>query len=255
LGVFGNYARYYDLLYSDKNYLGEVDFVSALLKRHVPDCRTICELGCGTGMHAMLLAQRGYAVHGIDLSEQMLEAARTRLAAAPAEVAKRLRFSVGDARNFHEDAVFDAVLALFHVVSYQVTNDDLIGMFKNAAGHLRPGGVFVFDYWFGPAVLTDRPSVRIKRMETDETTVTRLAEPVLRLDESQVDVNYHVFIRDKASGAMEELRETHRMRYLFLTEIDLIARISGLRVLDSCEWLTGSRPGPGTWGVCSVLSR
>ena len=253
MSTFAKYAGYYDLMYRDKDYLGEVDFVSSLLKRHVPGCRTLCELGCGTGKHAALLAEMGYAVHGVDASVEMLEAAQARVASLPPETAGRLHFSAGDARTCRLGNTFDAVLALFHVVSYQVTNEDLISMFNSAAAHLKSGGVFIFDYWYGPAVLYEKPTVRVKRMESDAITVVRVAEPVLDVVQSRVDVNYRISVRDKATGATDELQETHRMRYLFTTEIELLARMSGFRLLDSFEWLTKKEPGSDTWGVCSVL--
>ncbi|HWA70552.1 MAG TPA: class I SAM-dependent methyltransferase [Rhizomicrobium sp.] len=255
MSVFGNYSRYYDLLYRDKDYAREVDFIAGLLKRHGVARGALRELGCGTGKHALLLAEQGHVVHGVDLSAEMLEQAQARVAKAPADVAARLAFARGDARDFFDGRSFDAVLSLFHVVSYQRSNDDLIAMFRNVAASTKPGGLFLFDYWYGPAVLTERPAVRIKRMESDEIAVTRMAEPVLHINRSQVDVNYQVFIRDKVSGAVEEVRETHVMRYLFAADIDMLARATGFEILESVEWLTGQAPGAGTWGVCSVLRK
>jgi len=57
--VFENYARYYDLLYHDKDYNAEAKFVHQLLQIHAPETRSILELGCGTGSHAVLLAELG----------------------------------------------------------------------------------------------------------------------------------------------------------------------------------------------------
>ncbi len=114
-------------------------------------------------------------------------------------------------------------------------------------------GVFIFDVWYGPAVLTDRPVVRVKRMEDDEIKVTRLAEPVLHPNENRVDVNYHVFVRDLESGVVNELRETHVMRYFFRPEIELFAAQNGFRLLNAEEWLSGKAPGEDTWGVCFVM--
>lgn len=253
--TFKKYSAYYDLLYSDKDYRREVEFVSALLEQHGGTCRRICEMGSGTGLHAELLARNGYTVDGIELSAEMLDVARARIDKLPPGIGKRLNFMQGDARTFKAGPVFDAALALFHVVSYQTTNADLIAMFCNISEQLRPGGIFIFDYWYGPAVLTERPSVRIKRMETDEYSVTRLAEPNLDVVTSQVEVNYDIFVRHKQSDATEQFRETHPMRYLFTSEIDLLARMSGMKVVDSCEWLTGKKPGSDTWGVCSILRK
>ena len=70
--VFGAYAQYYDALYHDKNYDAETKYLDALIKKFAPQAHFIFELGCGTGRHALALAHKGYDVHGIDLSEQML---------------------------------------------------------------------------------------------------------------------------------------------------------------------------------------
>ena len=255
MSVFGAYAPYYDLLYRDKDYAAETRFVRSLLAQHFPEAHDILELGCGTGMHASLLAAEGYALHGVDLSEDMLAAARARAAALPSQVAGRLRFSVGNARDCRLGRPCDAVLALFHVVSYQSTNAELLAMFETAAAHLTPGGAFVFDFWYGPAVLTERPAVRVKRMESDRIQVTRVAEPVTDTQAGCVDVNYQIFIHDKTTQAVSELRETHRMRYLFLTEIDMLARTCGFSVRSTCEWLSGRPASDATWGVCAVLTR
>jgi SAM-dependent methyltransferase len=252
-GVFGPYARYYDLLYRDKDYDAEADFVSALLERHRPGARTLLELGCGSGRHAVCLARRGYRVHGVDRSADMLEQARRRCHDLAPDVAARLEFAGGDIRSLRLGRTFDAVIALFHVMSYQPTNDDVTAALTTAREHLAPGGIFMFDCWYGPAVLTDRPTVRVKRIEGDGLEVTRIAEPTLHPNACLVDVHYTVFIRDRASGAVEELRETHRMRYLFAPEVESLAQAAGLGVQHACEWMSGQPPDASTWGVCFVL--
>jgi len=251
--VFAHYSRYYDLLYRDKDYPAEAGFVAGLLARHAPTAKSLLELGCGSGRHAELLAGRGLSVHGVDLSADMLAQARARLERAPADTAARLDFSQGDARTVRMGRRFDCVFALFHVMSYQATNADLLAAFATAREHLAPGGVFIFDCWYGPAVLSDRPAVRVKRMEDDRIGVTRIAEPAMHPNECLVDVGYTVFVRDKASQAVETIHETHRMRYLFRPEIELLAQSAGMQVEHACEWLTGREPGEGTWGVCFVV--
>jgi SAM-dependent methyltransferase len=249
MSVFGNYARYYDLLYRDKDYVGEAQFIDRLIRSHAPTAQTILELGCGTGTHAILLAKAGYDLHGVDLSPEMLETADKRRAELPPELASKLKFSPGDARTVRVEGTFDVVISLFHVVSYQTTNADLQAAFATAKQHLKPGGIFIFDIWYGPTVLTDRPTLRVKRLEDDRIQVTRIAEPQIYPNENWVDVNYQVFIRDKASNAVEEVRETHRMRYLFTPEIELLLQAQGMQMLTYREWMSDRAASFDTWGV------
>ncbi|HEY4744175.1 MAG TPA: class I SAM-dependent methyltransferase, partial [Desulfuromonadaceae bacterium] len=156
--TFDQYARYYDLLYRDKDYAAEADFVAGLLLAHAPEARTLLELGCGTGRHAEFLARQGFAVHGVDRSEGMLADAGRRRENLPDDVRGRLAFSPGDARDVRLGRHFDAVVSLFHVMSYMAEGRDLEHAFATARAHLAPGGVFLFDFWYGPAVLSDRPA-------------------------------------------------------------------------------------------------
>ena len=67
-----------------------------------------------------------------------------------------------------------------------------------------------------------------------------------------VDVNYQVLIKDKKSSIVEEIRESHQMRYLFKPEIELILNQFQMEVTDYREWMTNSEPGFDTWGVYFV---
>lgn len=250
--VFGNYSRYYDLLYRDKDYIGEAKFIHRLIQNYAAKAQFILELGCGTGNHAILLAKEGYSIHGIDLSEEMLQQARDRLSQFDPDLASKIKISQGDIRQTRLNQKFDVVLSLFHVISYQTTNEDLLAAFNTVKEHLKSGGVFIFDLWYGPAVLTEHPTVRVKRLENEEILVTRIAEPVIHPNKNLVDVNYQVFIQNKNTDAIEEFQETHRMRYLFQPEINLLLNEIGLKLVSSGEWMTGSESGLNTWGVYFV---
>ena len=76
----------------------------------------------------------GFFVHGIDLSPEMVQEANNR---NNNNLEGQLFFEVGDVRNFEAGKKFDAVISLFHVISYQIKNEDILEMFKTAAKHLR----------------------------------------------------------------------------------------------------------------------
>jgi SAM-dependent methyltransferase len=252
--VFDAYSRYYDLLYRDKDYAGEVAYLAFHLRRYAPKATSIIELGCGTGAHAEHLARAGYAVHGVDQSESMLARASARKSGLPADVAARLSFERGDARSVRTGESYDAVISLFHVMSYQATNADLQAAFATAAAHLRPAGLFLFDFWYAPAVLTQRPETRVKRLADGEIEVTRIAEPVVRVNENVVDVNYAVFIEVKATGKVEQVQETHRMRYLSLPELALLSG-DAFEVRATHAWMSEAPPDAQSWAAFQILAR
>ena len=73
--TFGDYSKYYDLLYKEKDYKGETDYVLSLTKNHSTiEVNDIIDLGCGSGKHDSYFSNN-FHVTGIDLSEQMINIA------------------------------------------------------------------------------------------------------------------------------------------------------------------------------------
>ena len=228
--VFNAYARYYDLLYKDKDYEAEAFYIDRLIKRYCPTAKSILSLGCGTGKHDAYFEKMGYLVCGVDLSDAMLAQAQK------IAIKGKIEFFKGDVRTVDLHKKFDIVVSLFHVMSYQTTDDDILSAFRTAGRHLLPGGVFIFDFWHGPGVLNDPPVVRVKRLEDEKVRVVRIAEPVLK-NNNVVDVNYQIITLDKHSGRWSELKENHPMRYFFLPEIKKYLSDVGFSLKDTREWM------------------
>jgi SAM-dependent methyltransferase len=251
MSVFGElYARCYDLLYRDKDYDSEVNYLRELINRFNPSAKTILDLGCGTGRHDHLLAGHGYQVLGIDLSEEMLQHAR-KSGLGQGNVA----FEQGDIRKFRTDKKFDVILAMFHVVSYMPGNSDVLETLSTMESHLADDGIIIFDFWYGPAVLTIKPEVKIKRLADSEITLTRISEPDLLENQNCVDVNFDMFVKENSSGNITELREKHRMRYFFLPELQLMLSSEKLALLSSFEFMSFDQPGLNAWNACVVVKK
>jgi len=244
--MFDQYSLYYDILYRDKDYIGEVAYVKQLLSRYNVSRGTLLELGSGTGVHGRLLARSGFAVHGIERSAEMV---------SKSQEAEGFTCQVADLRTVRLSRAYDAVLSLFHVVSYQVTNADVQAIFSCAAAHLNSGGIFVFDFWYSPAVYTQKVAVRIKRAREGNLQIVRIAEPYACTNENRVDVNYTIYARNLDSGHTDVIDEVHPMRHFSLPEIDLLAESVGLSRICSEEFMTGRSPGEDTWGLCVVLRK
>lgn len=253
MSTFASYASYYDLLYSDKDYSGEAAFLSSLIQGFCPDVKRMLDLGCGTGTHARHLAEQGFSVFGLDASASMVERAHINRAAIPAELSRCLDFHCGDIRTVRLSEQFGCIVSLFHVLSYLTENNDLLCAFQTIRSHLTPGGICIVDCWYGPAVLNLRPAVRVKQFENEEASILRVAEPVLHVNENVVDVNYTLWITSSTNRCVETIRETHRMRYLFIPEIRFLAEQVGMELVDAREWMTGREAGLDTWSVYFVL--
>lgn len=252
MSVFDLYAAYYDLLYRDKDYAAEAQYVASLLPGSAVGALSLLELGCGTGGHAFELARAGHRVHGIDLSAQMVARARARRAATP-ELQPRLQFDEGDVRSVRTGARYDAVISLFHVMSYQTGNQDLAAVFATARAHLAPGGHFAFDFWYGPAVLSDRPRHVIKEVADERIVVRRQTTPTLHVNDNRVDVRFDITITAREGAAVRQVVEEHPMRYLFLPEIDAFAEAAGFVCRAARAWMRDEPPSDRTWYASIVL--
>ena len=101
-------------------------------------------------------------------------------------------------------------------------------------------------------MLHDKPTVRVKRVENEKYKVTRLTEPIVCFDSHIVDVKFTVYAQDKDSKVINELQETHAMRYFFEEELTAEMKNQGLATLRFEEWLTGKKPVNTSWGVCAI---
>lgn len=248
--IFEEYAQYYDLLYSTKDYEGEAQYIDEVIKKYINNADTILDLGCGTGKHAKILARKGYQVHGIDRSENMLIRAKKSVGNEDS-----IEFSCADLQEFNLNKTFDVVTALFHVMSYQITDEGIDKIFLGIRKHLNKGGIFLFDCWYGPTVLYEKPEVRIKRLENENIEVVRIADPVLKENENIVDVYYELFIKDKLKNNIKSFKEIHCMRYFFRNEIKKIGEKHDFQLLGDFEFMTGKKLGKNTWGSCFVMGK
>ncbi len=154
---FEVYSRYYDLLYRDKDYGAETAYIIELLETYCTSPKDLLELGCGTGKHAELLCANNFRVHGIELSKEMLSIAASRNI-------RGFSFEQGNIASYKTNRQYDAVLSLFHVISYLTETDKLNTVFANTFQHLKPGGIFLFDVWHTDAVNHLKPEKRVKEI-------------------------------------------------------------------------------------------
>ena len=204
--------------------------------------RRILDLGCGTGLHAVQMAQMGISVTGVDSSADMVAIAKNRKQIFQVDMHKHLDFRVGDLRAIDLGRRYDAALSLFHVMSYLIKDFDLKAAFQMTRRHLHVGGGFIFDFWHGPAVLRDPPRPRTKIIKVGDSVIQRKAISECDPKRNVVRVNYDIEIRKITSGETIREREQHLVRYFFQKEIQDLLSVCGFDVVHNGEWMTGKRP-------------
>lgn len=251
--VFNNYCELYDLLYNDKDYAKEVDYVVKKFAQNNIVSKKILEYGSGTGLHGCLLAEKGYEITGIEISPQMYQKAKTYIQKRKLEQ----KFSVlcDDISKFKTKEKFGAIISLFHVMSYLTDNTVLKNTIENASYHIEKGGLFIFDVWYAPCVLTLKPQNKLKVVENKKYKIYRITEPKSRHSENIVDVKFNLIVYDKTAKTTSFVEEVHSMRYFSIPEIALLAEQNSFDIIKVEEFLTENEPSEKTWGVCFILRK
>ncbi len=246
MSVFGECAEFYDAIYQDKDYMSEARTVDCLLKKYGDGIQSLLVFGCGTGKHDRCLEKLGYRIHGIDLSEEMIRVAK--------KASPQIKYEVGDIRSYETSEKYDAVISLFHVMSYQATNEDIKNALKSAHNSLNNGGLLLFDVWYGPGVLTDRPSKRIKEVLLGNRHLKRIATPRMHPNENIVDVKYDFIINNEINEKIADFTEEHHMRYFFKPEMEEYLHSSGFKLIDCIDCKACNKPTFGSW-TCFFIAR
>ncbi len=242
--VFGqDYSAIYDGLYHDYQFKEDVLAYNSLVMEFLPGLKRpkLLDVGCGTGTHLQLL-QDSFDVEGVDLSEGMLSVARTKV---------DVPLSQGDARTFKLDRQFDVVLMASAVLGYQHSNAHVVETLKNIRAHLRPGGLFIFDVWYGPVVLSMRPTTRVREVEVDGVKVVRLVTPRLTPEMNLCTCDYRWWLAK--DGKFEVKTESHAVRYFFPMEMEMMLAAADLKMMRYGQPAHAYRPLDDTsWHVLFV---
>ena len=249
-----DYAAAYDAVYREKDYPRETEAVSCIISQYgAPEMRKIVDLGCGTGRHAVLLAERGFHVTGVDRSKAMLDIAARRAALHHQQA--KIAFIEGDMRSFASGQRFDIALMMFNVLGYAATNDDLVAALTCARENLVPGGLFIFDFWYGPAVVADPPRHRFKETDSADGKLLRFVSSNHDPHDQCCDVTIRILrlAGDRVAATSEE---THRVRYFFPQELDLALKVTGFRLEALRDFPDiGKAPGGATWSAVAIARR
>jgi SAM-dependent methyltransferase len=200
------HAALYDLIYlSMKDYPAEAGRIADLIRRVRPHCRTLLDVGCGTGEHARLLGEvHGFEVDGVDIDPGMLAIARTKWLHG--------RFDVADMTDFHLGRCYEGVLNLFGAIASTVTLPRLRDTLACMRDHLVPGGVAIVQPYLTPDEVpvgtgecaVESGDLRVKRTRRSER------------DGQRQRLHYHFTV--EGPDGRQELDETHEFGLFTIDE-------------------------------------
>jgi SAM-dependent methyltransferase len=201
----------------------------------------VLELAVGTGRIALPLSERGIDVHGVDVSEAMV----ARLRSKPG--GEQVPVTIGNFADVPVEGQYALVYVVFNTLFALQTQEAQVRCFENVAAHLAESGVFVVEAFVPDLTRFDRD----QRIETEQVGIDEAWLGLARHHPAEQRVKgQHVFL------SSEETRfyPVH-IRYAYPSELDLMARLAGLRLRDRFDGWRG-KPFTGPTGTCvSVYER
>lgn len=207
-----SFAKYYDLMYSWKDYAKESEKLLSIIARHGNGKKRLLEVACGTGKYVEHFKDR-FVVTGIDLSEDMLQVAKGKLPG--------IRFMQGDMLEFKLEERFDVLLCLFSSIAYANDDAELRKVMKNFYDHLEAGGIAIIEPFIDPdkcidnypfAINIDRPEIKLSRHNVARIKNRKVLMEMHTLVTTPAGVEYFVEDHDmtlfEPSRMIEIIKET-----------------------------------------------
>jgi ubiquinone/menaquinone biosynthesis C-methylase UbiE len=246
----GKHAEYYDTIYQDKLYAQEAAFVAECFERYGNgETKRLIELACGTGRHAFELEALGYSILATDYSEDLLAIARRKAQ----ERGSAVQFQLADMRELNIDAPpFDAAICLFDSLGYVRTDEAIGKVLAGVRRHLRPEGLFVFEFWHAPAMLAHYEPIRVRRWPLPDGDLLRIATTRLLDEGNLAEVRYDLYELHE-DRSYSSLSETQVNRFFTVPEMEALLAAADFEALD---WRNGytwdSAIDDDTWHVLAI---
>ena len=238
-GPYGRFAEYYDFIYeSIVDYDADVRYLEMVFRRFLRGPpRSILDLACGTGNHALRLARRGHKVVGLDLSREQLAIARRKARATRVPI----RFVRGDMRSFDLGRTFDAAICMFGAFGYLLETRDVLRCLRSVRRHLAPDGLFAFEFWQSSAAKPP-PYQSWDHKIGPAFELVRLADARFDSRTRLLPVEFRFFVF-RGRRVLDRFRETHTVRTYPVPEIRRLLRRAGFAVEGAFAVEAGLKKG------------
>jgi len=198
--LYKDFARYYDLIYSGKNYKEESAKIDRLIKKYKKSKgKKLLDVACGSGKHLQYFSKK-YSCTGIDLNKEILDESKKRL--------KKVKFKQKDMINFKLNQKFDIITCLFSSIGYVKTYDNLKKSLKNFYTHLNKGGIILIQPWFTKSQWNNNTS-HLQTYEDEKIKIARMVFSSMKRKNISV-MEMHYLIGEDKKG-VKHFVEKHEM--------------------------------------------
>lgn len=246
--LYREVAGFYDALYRKNTVEGkgtacECDFIEEMLKRNASPVASVLDIGCGSGMHAAEMANRGYDVLAADLAEEMLQLARKRNLALGAKI----EFMQADMRNFVTPREFDAIICMTNAFLCNYKDGHVRDALRCFAASLRPGGVALIEATSYPALIAanEFPYTYVDSAEVNGKEVTEISLNVPD-DAKRVLVEMNTYFVANGDGTYSKHSSENRLRMLSAPRFKAFLEEAGFQLVEMVDAETHGTAGSGT---------
>lgn len=252
---FDAYAAFYDLLYKDKNYKAESEYIDTLIDKFLNRKKqniALLDLACGTGRHLQELYRKGYAsLSGSDISKSMIDIAKANAAKGNVNI-DFYNYSFQTSNNIKKKV--DVVISMFSAVNYITSYEDQCLTLKNVYSLLNNDGLFIFDFWNGNSVTKNYSPTKVLRKKEGNSEIMRISETKLDLINQDATVKF-TCMYSKDNLKVSEFEEIHRLHYYYFSEMKNLLTAHRFEILHTSPFMDiGGELSAMDWNI-SIVTR
>ena len=245
-----DYSKIYDFLYTNKDYTKETNLIKKILKKYLPNSKSLLDLGCGTGLYSNLITKLNFNVVGVDRSSNMLSIANRKY-----KKNKKLSFIKSSIENIKLNKKFDIISALFHILSYQRSENEIDKFFSKSYLHLNKNGILIFDFWYEAGVFSLQSPLRVREINNSNYKIIRITISKWYKKIRQIFDIHNLIVLNKKNKKISKFQETHKMRYFNIKEIKKKLIKHKFHFLESLDLQTGKSVSKNSWGALIVARK
>lgn len=257
--LYGELAEFYEPLYrknlceSEDSIGDECDALEKIFNGYSSrKVKSVLDVGCGTGIHSIELARRGYSAVGFDYAPKMVDVAKRRVA----EKKSRAEFFVGDMRDFSLGTKFDAVICMTNAFLCNSTDEEAEKALGCMAGALKSGGTLVLEVsnYLGQAAQGDFQPVTIDRTEKDGFEVVEISENEFDLPSGVLREKNTYFV-SRGGKLFKKLQTDGALGLFTIKRAQPLLDKAGFRLVEVIDAETMERAGPDSYEYLVVAEK